>query len=102
MRPEMSLVVLQFTGHKQWRMIMDNKKTEVRTLTKDFPKLVMPDGRPIASMEIDVDALSKEKKYQYGGWDDSLNVNDSRSVRLQPRAPANLFAFYPARDYVCA
>jgi len=51
---------------------MDTKKVEVRSLTKDFPNLVLPDGKPVTSMEIDVDALSKEEKYQYGGWDDSL------------------------------
>jgi len=51
---------------------MNHEKAEVRTLTKDFPNLVMPDGRPVTSIEIDVDALTKEKKYQFGGWDHSI------------------------------
>jgi len=53
---------------------MNHKKAEIRSLTKDFPNLVMPDGRPVASMEIDVDSLSKEEKYQYGGWDGSIRT----------------------------
>jgi len=62
---------------------MNHKKAEIRSLTKDFPNLVMPDGRPVASMEIDVDALSKEEKYQYGGWDGSIRSIAAAWVKQQ-------------------
>ncbi|MDX8405721.1 MAG: hypothetical protein R8K50_06160 [Mariprofundus sp.] len=45
---------------------------EIRTLTNDFPNLLMPDGRPVSSIEIDVDSFTREENYQFGGWNDLM------------------------------
>jgi len=45
---------------------------DTRQLSNEFPNLVMPDGRPVSTIEIDVDSLAREEKYQFGGWDDLL------------------------------
>jgi len=60
---------------------MSNKKAEERIATKDFPNLMMPNGRAVASIEIDVDALAKEEKYQFGGWDDLIRSITATWVR---------------------
>jgi hypothetical protein len=46
-------------------------KREIRSVTPKFPKLKFSTS-PICSIEIDVDSLSKEEKYQYGGWEDVI------------------------------
>ncbi len=45
---------------------------ETRKVTSEFPKLVHSNETPICSIEIDVDSLSQEEKYQYGGWEDVI------------------------------
>lgn len=44
---------------------------ETRKVTPEFPKLKYS-KTPICSIEIDVDSLSQEEKYQYGGWEDVI------------------------------
>jgi len=60
---------------------MANSEPEVRPLTKEFPSLVLPDGRAVSSIEIDVDSLSKTEKYQFGGWDDLIRSITARWVK---------------------
>jgi len=48
---------------------MGNTKTEIRYLTRDFPDLVLPTGKPVCPIEIDVTALSDHETYRDGGWE---------------------------------
>ncbi len=60
---------------------MCSEKAEERIATKDFPNLVMPNGRPVASIEVDVDGLSKEEQFQFGGWDHLIRSITATWVR---------------------
>jgi len=52
---------------------MQRNKVETRHLSKDFPKLKEPNGQSVViSIEIDVDSLSNEEKYQSGGWENLI------------------------------
>jgi len=60
---------------------MSKKKTKQRLANKHFPKLVQPNGESVSAVEIDVDALSREKAYEFGGWDDLIHAIAAKWVK---------------------
>ncbi|MBN4073348.1 hypothetical protein JYT48_02160 [Mariprofundus ferrooxydans] len=60
---------------------MNASNLEMRNVTPDFPKLVLPNGRPVTSIEVDVDSLQQEEKYQFGGWDDLIRIITAQWVQ---------------------
>jgi len=63
-----------------WRIVLiENKEDdykehgeELRELEPGSLSFVLPNGRPICSIEIDVDNLANEDQYQHGGWEDLI------------------------------
>jgi hypothetical protein len=50
----------------------ETEEGEVRALSAKFPSLVFVKGKSVFPIEIDVDYLSKVKKFQSGGWEDVI------------------------------
>jgi len=60
---------------------MSNRKAVQRMLTPDFPKLVLPNSKPVCAIEIDINSMLRTEKYQYGGWDDLIRVIAAKWVK---------------------
>jgi len=60
---------------------MKGDNAEIRDLTPDFPDFILPKGKPVCPIEIDVNGLSKEEKYQSGGWEYLIQTITASWVR---------------------
>ena len=59
----------------------DTGEPNIRYETETFPNLILSKGKPVCSIEIDVDLLTQEENFKHGGWEDLIREIAAKWVK---------------------